>query len=627
MNIMPFYELRTRLYSCASAGCSAINEDFRLKRAVNDFAPLAEANKAFGKLYNMCGRLFSEDNTALLLADCIALADALAVAQGGYADNSETSESVFSADVPNKENAPYSAVNALADKIEKAGQTLEKLTADEKLLFGDQRILAAFIKKSDVNSYYFAEFAEMICSAYGKSIVIPLKNAVGMSSEKASGNQVRYVANIAGYDENDWYLTLAHNENAPQGVRLKAIEALGRDVRNGQELLDIYNTEKGKIKNAAMLEIAKLGIPEADEILAKMKAKFKQTYWQYFAVSPSAAAVGFAREMIGKAFGGTYEKDKPGIDDVISLMQNKSGADDCFISLAQNIRQAENSHYLETQINNVLIANLANKPNDEYKALISRLYRSDGKMFFTANFFLRLIDDPQNAFSEISPQTKEDKNSMMHILNKIEYSNAEKKYYISYVPSFEQGNVRIRLPLFSEMPQNIIDFVGDTSVIESSGLASKFVNAVKNAFSIREFSINEYSCMTFSHMLSDCSPEDYERIRASAVKLALMSLKVKPDKRNASCFRAIDLIRKYYRDGKPEDYLGITENFAMYEYRNGRVAHLDFLDDFPLSREQKLSELEHLRRSLAVASFLYNGSEGNRNILNARIDDMIAKIK
>lgn len=624
MNIMPFYELRTRLYSCAAAGCSAVNEDFRLKRAVDDFAPLAEVNKAFGKLYNMCGRLFSEDNTALLLADCIALSDALAVAQGGYADNSETSESVFSADVPNKENAPYSAVNALADKIEKAGQTLEKLTADEKLLLGDPRILAAFIKISDVNSYYFAEFAEMICSAYGKSIVIPLKNAVGMSSEKASGNQVRYVANIAGYDENDWYLTLAHNENAPQGVRLKAIEALGRDVRNGQELLDIYNTEKGKIKNAAMLEIAKLGIPEADEILAKMKSKFKQTYWQYFAVSPSAAAVGFAREMIGKAFGGTYEKDKPGIDDVISLMQNKSGADDCFMKIAEYISRHNNGYYIgnsEGMLNNVLILNLANKPNDEYKALISRLYEADKKSFFRAYFFLRFTEDPQTAFDDFSSETKEEKQSMLYFLNQTIYSDAEKMYYISYMPDYEQKGARIRLPLFSEMPQNVIDFVGNSSEIKNGGLLSKLVNAVKKSVGANDFMSTEYSLQAFLHMLSNCSPDDYERVRKSAVRLALASAANDPS------YRTIDVICKYFKDGKPEDYIGITEKFVMRNFMDGRITYINFLDDFPLSREQKISELEHLKRSLAAALPSYNGAESKRNTLYSLIDNMIAKMK
>ena len=78
MNITPFYELRTRLYASAASGCFAVNEDFRLKRAIEAFEPLAQANKAFMKLYSDCGKLFTSDSPADVLSDCIALADALA---------------------------------------------------------------------------------------------------------------------------------------------------------------------------------------------------------------------------------------------------------------------------------------------------------------------------------------------------------------------------------------------------------------------------------------------------------------------------------------------------------------------------------------------------------------------
>lgn len=615
---MPFYELRTRLYGCAAAGCSAVNEDFRLKRAVDDFAPLAEANKAFGKLYNMCGRLFSEDNTALLLADCIALADALAVAQGGFADNSETAEGTFSADVPHKENAPYSAVKALEDKIEKAGQTLETLSSDEKLLIGDPRILAAFIGKAGVNSTYFTGFAEMMCSAYGKAVVIPLKNSVDMSDEKASGNQVTYVAETAGYDENDWYLTLAHNENAPQGVRLRAIEALGRDVRNGQELLDIYNTEKGKVKNAALLETARLNIPEAEGILAKMKEKYKQAYRQYFAVSSSAAAVELAHEMAEKACGDA--DDRPKIEDVISLMYNKPDSDDCFIKLSEYISHHNNGYYTrnnERSLNNVLISNLANEPNDEYKALISRLYAADERSFFTAHFFMRFTEDPLRAFDDIAADTKEKKYSALDILKHVVYFDQEKMYYISYTPNYDRNGSRLRLPLFDIMPQNIIDFIGSKPENAGGGLITKLVKTVKKTIGANDDVDPEYQLSTFLQILPNCSPEDLERIRKAAVELALFSAENDPS------YRTIDVICKYHRDGKPEDYLGITEKFVMRNYREGHITYPDFIDEFPLSREQKIGELEHLKRSLAAA-LTYNGV---RDTLYSIIDNRIAKLK
>ena len=86
MNTTPFYELHDRLYDRASAGCASIAEDFRLKRAVENMAPLAEANKTVARLRDMCAKLFTEPESALLLADCIALAGALAVVQGSFQD-------------------------------------------------------------------------------------------------------------------------------------------------------------------------------------------------------------------------------------------------------------------------------------------------------------------------------------------------------------------------------------------------------------------------------------------------------------------------------------------------------------------------------------------------------------
>lgn len=82
MNTTLFYELHDRLYDRASAVCASIAEDFRLKRAVENMAPLAEANKTFARLRDMCAKLFTEPESALLLADCIALA----VVQGSFQD-------------------------------------------------------------------------------------------------------------------------------------------------------------------------------------------------------------------------------------------------------------------------------------------------------------------------------------------------------------------------------------------------------------------------------------------------------------------------------------------------------------------------------------------------------------
>ena len=47
----------------------------------------------------MCAKLFTEPEPALLLADCIALADALAVVQGSFQDVPESHPSTLEYDV------------------------------------------------------------------------------------------------------------------------------------------------------------------------------------------------------------------------------------------------------------------------------------------------------------------------------------------------------------------------------------------------------------------------------------------------------------------------------------------------------------------------------------------------
>lgn len=198
MNTAPFYELHDRLYDCASAGCASIPEDFRLKRAVEGMAPLAEANKTFARLRDMCARLFTEPEPALLLADCIALADALAVAQGHYTNAEESQPGTLEYDVEYNMEAGWRSVKSLWAAILTKSQHLKKLDPDEYALLGDPRILEMFISASGEKGENISAFADTMCAAYGTSIVPLLKGSIDMSDEKASGVQVDYIANTAG---------------------------------------------------------------------------------------------------------------------------------------------------------------------------------------------------------------------------------------------------------------------------------------------------------------------------------------------------------------------------------------------------------------------------------------------
>ena len=50
MDLKVLFELKERMEHCAIAGTALISEDFRLKRAVDNIAPLAAASPVFAKI-------------------------------------------------------------------------------------------------------------------------------------------------------------------------------------------------------------------------------------------------------------------------------------------------------------------------------------------------------------------------------------------------------------------------------------------------------------------------------------------------------------------------------------------------------------------------------------------------
>ncbi len=94
MNLDAVYELRDRLETAAAAGVNLIQEDFRLKRAVQQVEPFAKASPVFQKIYGMAGTLLMpecEDRAGVLL-DTLGLLDAVLCTQGTTGADGEIQE-------------------------------------------------------------------------------------------------------------------------------------------------------------------------------------------------------------------------------------------------------------------------------------------------------------------------------------------------------------------------------------------------------------------------------------------------------------------------------------------------------------------------------------------------------
>lgn len=374
MNIALFYQLRERLCAAAVAGCDVISEDFRLKRAVEEFEPLAKANKVFGRLHAMCGELFTSDKPAPLLADCIALCDALAVTQGTFGDNSETSEFIgVKSCVP--ADVRYSSLSQNQEINEKR----------------DPRVINFYLNKLKSDTY--GNIKKFIVNLFGRDLVPMLKDRLDLTNSKEKGYLVEIVGLIAGADENEWYISLIYNENISDSVRAMAVRNLMYKESNAERLLEIFRTEKAKLKDEAAYALVSLNVPEAEFVLKKITTgKFAKKNSELIIISHNKIAVDFALEYAHKAFeefNKTASQRKYDYDLALEMLDGKAEAEEVFTFLANQDGKCTRMYY----VNNILIGNLGGNKDEKYRVMIENLYKRNQKYFEPAYFLLNAAEN------------------------------------------------------------------------------------------------------------------------------------------------------------------------------------------------------------------------------------------
>lgn len=590
MNIAPFYDLRQRLYSTAAAGCQTIPEDFRLKKAYEAFEPLSAANKAYAKLYALCGQLFTSDNVSDTLADCIALADALAVTQGTFADNSETAETDYSFDEKLPEAVTFSAVSQLCEKIEKCGQKLDDISADELKLLPDPRVLNAFLKACGKSSIYLDGFAEHMYDRYGKALVPLMKSAADFSDPKTSGNIVRMTAKFAGSEENEWYLSIAENEEAEQNVRIAAVEALGLDRSNAQKLAELYKTQKGKLKNAALDTLLGIDCPEAEEVMAKLLEKYKPSYDVHIAKACGKTATDYAVSIIKRDFGenGLPLKEVSLKErEYAVLLSNKPYADEGFIRIASCLDSGI--------LNCVLINNLRDRNTSEFRELIHRLYSADSQAFLKAEFFARLIEDAENAVEKLGNTVYENKTDALAVISGIYYSPSLNKYCLDWRGAGILGRYPL-LPICDELPQSLSDLLFSKCGGENEKIRSM---AYQN------------SARTILSLLHCCKESDFERLRRSAVEYAIEIMTISPGEYLTRIFT------EYCGSDDKYECYGLFTKWVMAAIDNGKDSYpfpVYIMENLPMADSEKTREMNELLEKLPAMKGKVSDSVLDRQI-------------
>ncbi len=612
MDISKFYELRTRLYNAAAAGCMTVSEDFRLKRAVEDFKPLAEANKAFAKLYSLCGELLSSDKPERVIPDCIALADALAVTQGIFADNSETTpaEGIFA---PTEK--PASALAAVEALIHKGSAELWKLPKEYKDTLRDPRVIFAFLNELETgrSNENFNVFCEIMCGICGKALVPALKATV-----KETGRQLQYIVKISGDEENEFFRELAQDENTPEKVRLAAISVLSCSQENGALLAELYNTGKAKVKQAALLAMAEMDAPEAEPIFEKLLENYeknRKTLGEAIIASSGKACTEFVRKYLlelDRDTRGEGDKANKAANELESgaylMLTNKSDLDDVYLALEDKSGKKRIGLW---NSNEALTDGLTGKNKVAVRAQIDRLYAKAPDAFSEAKVYSDILNDPA-----MEPVVSNDQYDRKPILTMTKYipllGGYFKQCYVSCNESF--------LPLFSlsdKLPEWLIRYIYDSAdnaeklfksleaptrdemVEKAEKLGSGKVgnsDALMRIYPVLQRIVNPVADCLYSDYLVNCAPEDYEPLRQAAMYLARKCVPIVGD----GYFDK--MIAEYIPEITPKEHSKMIVDFTVNNMiRNNKpLSHfiLSAISD-PLTPDEKAAALTKLRARIS----------------------------
>ncbi len=550
MDISPFYELKNRLYASAAAGCGLISEDFRLKRAVENFEPLSKSNKAFGKLYDMCMSLINSESPSSEISDCIALADALSVTQGVYKDNSKTKKAIAAAAAA---DIPHSELKEFRAKVRKYGEELWKIPKEKAGFLKDPRILRAILDNLEhgKQTLNFMLFIEVLCRIYGDPFADILKASV-----KDSGNQIKYVQQLRGDRENDWYLSLIENAENSKNVRKEAIAALSCSISNTEKLIELYNTEKGKIKSEALLALARLSPPEAEPIFKKLCGKYKSSNLKYISESHGEECTKFAvkrltellEECLAQKDSRMLKKPLDTLLGDLALIMNKTdeSADDIIIALCENAKimlSVYNFTSFLVRINQFLTDGLKGNRAKQSEEQIERLYAKKPEYFQVAKAFLDFIKNPEKKIN-VSSHTYR----LQSLLINIEYMPLLGQYNVGWGP-FNSDKLPL-LTIGDHFPQSVIDFLDKTSneLLDEfeklqNGLPNNFKELMQKTGLQKTDLLNTRICsydvqvieyylrgtmFLYNNILTykNCAAEDFDRIKKAAVPLALRSVRI-----------------------------------------------------------------------------------------------------
>ena len=443
MDLSPLYELRARLRAAMIAGTGLISEDFRLKRAVEAFAPLEQASPVFAKIGQLAGRLLSpdEENKEDTLLDAITLADAVLCTQGTVTVEGKVEPIAVKGWGSAVTNAPYSVVRTLTESLSSSGSGhysyVVETYRERPELFRDYRVKAAMVRALGAS---FAELADTVAEWLKEedaSILPLLQKDFDPKGKKEMLRRIHVMSAIDGEASNEFFVKML--PEAEKEVRHALIFALRCRPENVDMLLELTKTEKGKSKKTACYALAYMEDEKAEAFFTELYKKKPEETMQYLVYVETKWASRFVAEKLkeqlptwteGRAEPAVSPEQENLLGETLAALPGKSGGDICevfrmaanledhlkvtcegkktlfiakgvkeIVMAGLNLRNRESIFTFQTSIPYLLHQALHCHPDEELCALAVELYEAKGrrggkrKAYFPAAVAARLLTD------------------------------------------------------------------------------------------------------------------------------------------------------------------------------------------------------------------------------------------
>ncbi len=283
MDFTGIYELRDRLRVNMIAGANLLDEDFRLKKAIEACRPLQAAAPVFAKMLEQCDKLLAVDSKekAVVLMDTISLVDAVVCTLQSTSAKEEAEEILLKNTDGLMLDVPYSVLHEVIAGLTETGsgryETVKTAIKEKPEVFQDYRVLQSLVKGLKAPYAGTAELVYKMMLEDENALFLPLlKEDFNPKGGKDMQRRIRVIMRKEGAKANDFYLKwLPETE---KDLRVEMIDALHYSEENYELLKTLVDTEKAKTKPVAMHSLSYFDTEEVVEIFEKMISKKSRDY-------------------------------------------------------------------------------------------------------------------------------------------------------------------------------------------------------------------------------------------------------------------------------------------------------------------------------------------------------------